>query len=148
MGRPGDTLLVSLCNWSGDSNLMAGPIPKLAGHFFVTLILGCGMLAQSPGRSAGPLTVRHVNGLVHGFLLLRTPEGETIATAELTQAVRGDRVSESYLALETGRREDALHYANRRNRMGKGHGTSPRGVRGVIRSGSLQGYLCPDGINK
>jgi hypothetical protein len=130
-----------------DSNLMAGPIANLAGHFFVTLILGCGMLAQSPRPPAALLTVRHVEGLVYGFLLLRTSEGETIATGELTEAVRGDRVSESYLAPETGRREDALHYANRRNRMGKGHRTSPRGVRGVIRSGSLHGYLCPDGNN-
>jgi len=91
--RSGGTLLVSLCNCSGDSNLMAGPIAKLAGHFFVTLILDCGMLAQSPERPAAPLTVRHMEGLVHGFLLLRTPEGETIATGELNKSAGDDQVT-------------------------------------------------------
>jgi len=51
------------------------------------------MLAASEQRPAAPFTVLHREGLVHGFLLLRTPEGETIATGELTQGARGDRVT-------------------------------------------------------
>src|ERR1700687_1149016 len=68
-------------------------IAKLAAHLFVTLVLGSGALAQSHEQPAAPFTVRHPEGLVHGFLLLRTPEGETIAMGELTQGTRGDRVT-------------------------------------------------------
>lgn len=37
--------------------------------------------------------VRHQEGLVHGFLALRTLQGETIADGDLIQNVRGDRVT-------------------------------------------------------
>jgi hypothetical protein len=47
-----------------------------------------------PGTSfAAPIAVRHTEGLVHGFLVLSTLEGEPVAHGDLTQVSRGDRVS-------------------------------------------------------
>ena len=40
-----------------------------------------------------PVTVRHAEGLVHGFLSLRSPEGKIIASGDLIQNARGDRVT-------------------------------------------------------
>ena len=42
--------------------------------------------------SAEPVVVRHVEGLVHGFLSLRSPEGAVIANGDLIQDARGGRV--------------------------------------------------------
>ena len=43
--------------------------------------------------SAEPVAVRHVEGLVHGFLSLRSPEGSVLAYGDLIQDVRGGRVT-------------------------------------------------------
>ena len=43
--------------------------------------------------SAEPIRVRHAEGLVHGFLALRTLEGESIAEGDLIQDARGNRVT-------------------------------------------------------
>jgi hypothetical protein len=43
--------------------------------------------------SAEPVVVRHVEGLVHGFLSLRSPEGAVIANGDLIQDTRGGRVT-------------------------------------------------------
>jgi hypothetical protein len=40
----------------------------------------------------GPVAVRHTEGLVHGFLVLRTLEGKILADGDLIQVARGDRV--------------------------------------------------------
>jgi hypothetical protein len=40
-----------------------------------------------------PVAVRHAEGLVHGFLLLRAPDGSALASGDLIQNVRGDRVT-------------------------------------------------------
>ena len=47
-----------------------------------------------PGVLAGePVAVRYTEGLVHGFLVLRTLEGKALADGDLLQAARGDRVT-------------------------------------------------------
>jgi hypothetical protein len=47
-----------------------------------------------PGTtSSEPVAVRHLEGLVHGFLALRSPEGKTLASGDLIQNARGDRVT-------------------------------------------------------
>lgn len=47
-----------------------------------------------PGRlRAESVTVRHAEGLVHGFLVLRTLDGKTLADGDLIQAVHGDQVT-------------------------------------------------------
>lgn len=43
--------------------------------------------------SAEPVAVRHAEGLVHGFLSLRSPEGALLANGDLIQNVVGDRVT-------------------------------------------------------
>jgi hypothetical protein len=40
-----------------------------------------------------PVTVRHREGLVHGFLVLRTMDGKPLADGDLIQKVRGTRVT-------------------------------------------------------
>lgn len=39
------------------------------------------------------IPVRHPQGSAHGFLALKTPDGRRLATGDLTQTVRGDRVT-------------------------------------------------------
>ncbi len=43
--------------------------------------------------AAEPVPVRHAEGIVHGFLVLRTLDGATIAHGDLIQVARGTRVS-------------------------------------------------------
>jgi hypothetical protein len=43
--------------------------------------------------SAEPVRVRHTEGLVHGFLALRTLDGKTVADGDLIQTTRGGRVT-------------------------------------------------------
>ena len=43
--------------------------------------------------AAEPVVVRHVEGLVHSFLSLRTPGGDAIAEGELIQNAQDDRVT-------------------------------------------------------
>jgi len=49
--------------------------------------------AQARRNTAAPVAVRHTEGLVHGFLVLRTLEGSTLADGDLIQVARGDRVT-------------------------------------------------------
>jgi hypothetical protein len=42
---------------------------------------------------ADPIKVRHPQGSAHGFVVLKTLEGTRIATGDMTQIVRGDRVT-------------------------------------------------------
>jgi hypothetical protein len=49
---------------------------------------------QAPATVAGePVPVRHAEGLVHGFLSLKTTDGAVIADGDLIQTTRGDRVT-------------------------------------------------------
>lgn len=43
--------------------------------------------------TAAPITVRHREGLVHGFLTLRSLQGELLANGDLIQNERGERVT-------------------------------------------------------
>jgi hypothetical protein len=42
---------------------------------------------------AEPVVVRHPEGIVHGFLVLRSLDGKTVADGDLIQNVRGNRVT-------------------------------------------------------
>jgi hypothetical protein len=64
---------------------------KLA-HLAVVWLVNLALL-WSGVSSAEPVAVRHVEGLVHGFLVLRSPEGAILASGDLIQSVRGDRVT-------------------------------------------------------
>jgi hypothetical protein len=51
------------------------------------------ILLCSAAVSADPVAVRHAEGLVHGFLSLRTMDGTLVANGDLLQTSRGDRVT-------------------------------------------------------
>ena len=46
-----------------------------------------------PAAVQSPVAVLHSEGLVHGFLVLRTLEGNALADGEVTQVARGNRVT-------------------------------------------------------
>src|SRR5688572_14529628 len=56
------------------------------------LFLCAGLLISNP-VAAEPVAVRYSEGLVHGFLVLRTLSGQTLADGELLQVARGSRVT-------------------------------------------------------
>ena len=58
--------------------------------FGVSVCVAC---VASVTLTAEPVRVKHVEGLVHGFLALRTQAGQTIAHGDLIQLVKGDRVT-------------------------------------------------------
>jgi len=51
------------------------------------------LLTAGGTGAAAQVAVRHAEGLVRGFLVLRTLEGETLAGGDLAQESRGDRVT-------------------------------------------------------
>jgi hypothetical protein len=64
---------------------------ELRNYFAIALaIVG---LHWTSASSAEPVVVRHVEGLVHGFLSLRSPAGEVLASGDLIQGAEGDRVT-------------------------------------------------------
>jgi hypothetical protein len=80
-------------------------------------LLAWSLLIPAAARSQSPVAVRHTEGLVHGFLVLRTLEGEALADGELTQVAHGDRVT-SHLVFHF--KDDSLHeetvvFSQRRN---------------------------------
>lgn len=58
----------------------------------VTALLAA-LLTLPAGLRAEVVGVRHAEGLAHGFLALRTLEGETIAYGDLIQTTKGNRVT-------------------------------------------------------
>lgn len=57
------------------------------------LLLTWIMILQVSPLSAQSISVRQMEGLVHGFLVLRTLEGETLATGDLSQVNHGGKVT-------------------------------------------------------
>jgi hypothetical protein len=45
-----------------------------------------------PNAATEPIPVRHPEGTVHGFLAIRSQEGRVIASGDLIQSIRGDKV--------------------------------------------------------
>jgi hypothetical protein len=60
----------------------------LVGTLFV-----CTALFQPDALRGEPVTVRHAEGLVHGFLVMSTLDGTRVADGDLIQVARGDRVT-------------------------------------------------------
>jgi hypothetical protein len=59
----------------------------------LSLILAGAVLLLPDVQFADTVPVRYLEGLMHGFLVLRTLEGKTIADGQMTQNTRGDRVT-------------------------------------------------------
>src|SRR5579872_6337423 len=57
------------------------------------VLLFCSARAVPDTPPPTPVTVRYVEGLVHGFLLMRTMDGNIIAEGDWLQTVHGDKVT-------------------------------------------------------
>ena len=62
----------------------------MRGRLFVEFAL---LLLLSSAVLAEPVPVRFAEGIVHGFLSLRTTDGALVANGDLIQVARGDRVT-------------------------------------------------------
>jgi len=63
----------------------------------LAVLLACAALLQPGALLAAPVAVRHTEGVVHGFLVLSTLEGNTLADGDPIQVARGDRVTSQLL---------------------------------------------------
>lgn len=61
------------------------------------VLLACAALLHPGALPAAPVAVRHTEGVVHGFLVLRTLEGNALADGDVIQVARGDRVTSQLL---------------------------------------------------
>src|SRR5216117_2538968 len=59
----------------------------------IAILLACAAMLQPSALFADMIPVHHTEGLMHGFLVLRTLEGKAIADGQMTQDARGDRVT-------------------------------------------------------
>lgn len=70
---------------------MPAKILSIAGFIGFATLLAPTMLP------AEPVAVRYAEGLAHGFLILQSLDGKTLANGDLIQAVRGGRVTSQVL---------------------------------------------------
>src|SRR6266568_1670426 len=59
----------------------------------IPILLACVAMLQPNALFADTIPVRHTEGLIHGFLVVRTLEGKALADGQMTQDARGDRVT-------------------------------------------------------
>jgi hypothetical protein len=59
----------------------------------IAILLACAAVLQPNALFADTIPVRHTEGLVHGFLVLRTLDGKALADGQMTQDAQGDRVT-------------------------------------------------------
>jgi hypothetical protein len=57
------------------------------------LLLVVAFLLSTKPLAADPVQVHRTEGTFHGFLVLKTPEGKTLASGDLVQVAHGDRVT-------------------------------------------------------
>src|SRR5512143_1116952 len=63
----------------------------------IAVLLACAALLQPGVLPAESVAVRHTEGVVRGFLVLRTLQGDSLADGDLIQVARGDRVTSQLL---------------------------------------------------
>jgi hypothetical protein len=59
----------------------------------MAILLGCAATLQPSALFADLIPVRHTEGLIHGFLVVRTLQGKAVADGQMTQDARGDHVT-------------------------------------------------------
>jgi hypothetical protein len=72
---------------------VGGQVPQRVWARAFAGLLTWALLLPGAAVSQSPVAVMHTEGLVHGFLVLRTLEGEALADGDVTQVVRGGRVT-------------------------------------------------------
>src|SRR5438105_13118315 len=65
---------------------------KLGQFWFRMLAILLACVFETIPLSGDQVPVRHMEGLMHGFLALRTLDGKRLADGEMTQVAEGDRV--------------------------------------------------------
>src|SRR5207253_117159 len=73
---------------------------------FGVIIIVIAILAYSPSDAA-PVAVRSPEGVIHGYLLVRSPVGETLGQGELTQVLKDGGLVESHLVFRF--KDGSLH---------------------------------------
>ena len=71
---------------------MKSALVQRVGSWSLTGLLVSAALFQADTLLAEPVAVRHREGTVHGFLVLRNTEGKTLASGTLEQVVQGNRL--------------------------------------------------------
>jgi len=66
---------------------------RLAFAHGLTVLLACLMLLWPSPMRADQVPVRYAQGAIHGYLVLQTLDGDTLADGELTQVAKGDLVT-------------------------------------------------------
>jgi hypothetical protein len=66
------------------------PTQRLRSWTFTAVLCATQFQSDAWGES---IPVRHVEGTIHGFLVLRTQEGHAIASGDLTQVIRGEQIT-------------------------------------------------------
>jgi hypothetical protein len=59
----------------------------------IAILLACAAMLQPNALFGEMIPVHHSEGLIHGFLVVRTLEGKALADGQMTQDARGDRVT-------------------------------------------------------
>jgi len=59
----------------------------------IVILLAYAAMLQPNALFADMIPVRHTEGLIHGFLVVRTLEGKAVADGQMTQDALGDRVT-------------------------------------------------------
>ena len=73
------------------------------------LLFALGLALPLPQLSATPVPVQHKEGTSHGFVVLRSQQGQSLATGEVIQTVEGERVtSELVLHFKDGSLYDEI----------------------------------------
>jgi hypothetical protein len=66
---------------------------KTVCSHWLAVLLVCVPLVQHGLTAVAQVAVRHTEGDVHGFFLVKTLEGKTLADGDMTQVVQGNRVT-------------------------------------------------------
>ena len=76
------------CNWSVNHAVLH--LPYWRRRQRAALILTAIAVLAPAHISGEPVSVRHTEGIVHGFLALRTMDGALLANGDLIQTARGE----------------------------------------------------------
>ncbi len=96
---------------------MSRPLSRLQSGLLLASLVAGGALVQPRGARAEPVAVRYTEGVVHGFLVLRTLEGKTLAQGDLAQVAHGDRVTSRLVFhfRDGSIQDETVVYSQRRN---------------------------------
>ena len=78
-------------------NFGFGSLQRYVKSFLFLALLACGIIVRPEALAADQIPVRHIEGVTHGFLVLRTLQGDAIADGDLRQVVKQGRVTDHLL---------------------------------------------------